>query len=509
MARYTGTSAGASDGLSKLSLAACLCVFLASCTIAAAETQSLVEPPAPQSPHWSHINIFDFARALSFGTPSTSEVEWMTSHVDVVEASGNELRLRNLNPSIKFESYQLDQSIIQSLAKDLTDETWFLHHSEDTTLEFWSLDRSTHIKTVRIPGCPRVPVFECRVQAYLWKDPRYIFNLNTPSLRNWLKDRLIGQKNAYGQDISASDYIWIDEHAPGFQWPFSYNFQTIIQSGGAVRELHNLNPSTDIEEIGLLYNSMVVDWLDYFAPNATAAGKKVLINANAQVLFPEIEAQISVVQGFDTESLFHPDGIVGPSQFWSLAKRVAKSVAQGGLVSLHGIWGNPVPAGYTEGNYTSPMARNLLWRLIAYYCLKEPVGSPGIVYFNPAFNSNNSMRIADDIAAWLPAYQVNVGQPTDMLSIHQTGIVEGQSYTIFLRSYTRGLALVRPKDCSQCTDYGDTTAAAVRLPMPVQMLRADGTLTKPTTVVPIRNAEAVFLFPSNDTSQSHAVLSVE
>ena len=509
MATCTGYSVGISHRLSEHFLVTWLCVFLASCTIAAAETQSLVEPPAPQSPHWSHINIFDFARALSLGTPSTSEVEWMTSHVDVVEASGNERRLRSLNPTIKFESYQLDQSIIQRLAKDLTDESWFLHHSEDTTLEFWSLDRSTHIKTVRIPGCPRVPVFECRVQAYLWNDPRYIFNLSTPSLRTWLKDRIISQKNAYGQDISANDYIWIDEHAPGFQWPFSYNFQTIIQSGGAVRELRNLNPSTDIEEIGFLYNSMVVDWLTYFSPYATAAGKKVLINANAQVLYPEIEAQISVVKGFDTESLFHPDGIVSPTDFWSLANRVAKSVAAGGWVSLHGIWGNPVPDGYTEGNYTSPMARNLMWRLMGYYCLKEPVDSPGIVYFNPAFPSNNSMRIEDDIAEWLPANQVNVGQPSDSLRIHQTGAVAGQPYTIFGRPYTRGLVLVRPKDCKECTDYGDTSAAPVRFAMPVQMLRADGTLTKPTTVVPIRNAEAVFLFPSKDTSQSHAVLSRE
>jgi len=476
-----------------------LCVTVMSLAAVIAWAQSIVEPPAPRSPHWAHINVFDFGRALYLGVPSASDVEWMASHLDLVEAHGNVPQVRTLNPTIKVSSYQLDMSILQSRAVALTDESWFLHHSEDTTLEFRSLGDHSIIKSVTIPGCPKTPVFACRVQVYLWSDLRYIYNLNTATLRVWLKDRLLSSANAYGMDVGTNDYIWLDEHAPGFQWPFSYNFQTIIKSGGAILELNNLNPSAHIAEIGSLYNGMVVNWLNYLAPFAAAAGKKVLINANAQVLFPDIDPQINAIHGFDTESFFRPDGISSPSQFWSLATRVSKTVAAGGCISLHGIWGNPIPVGYTAGNYSSAAARNLMWRLIGYYAVKEPVDSPGIVYFNPAFNSNNSMHIADDIAAWLPAYQVNVGQPSGSLMTYQAGAVEGQTYTIYGRTYSKGVALVRPKDCTNCTNFSDTSAAPVLFSTPVQVLKDDGTLSALTSSVNIRNAEAVFVFTNQDT----------
>jgi hypothetical protein len=464
---------------------------------------SLAEPPAPQSPHWSHINIFDFGRALYLGAPTSGEQQWLVSHIDAIEGHNNAAQVRGYNPSIALASYQIDTNIFASAAIGLPEE-YFLHFSEPTSLTFYSLDKTQVIGTVTIPGCPPGTslLSSCRVQTYLWNDVRNIYNLASPALQDWLANRIVSSSNAYGADVGANQLVWLDEHAPGFTWPFSFGYQTVINEGGRIRELNEYS-ATDSADIDLLYNGMVVSWLTYLQQRAASVNKRVLINANNQVLNPLIAAQIKAIHGFDCESYFRPDGFTSPAEFQQFVQSARDAVSGGGWINLHGIWGYTGPPGYTPGNYASSMARYNMWRLAGYYLVKEPVGSLGIVYFDPDLSSNEPpFTLSKDINAWLPAYQVNVGHPIAETTVYQQGSRNGIAHTIFGRMYERAIVLVRPKDCGTCTDYGDTSAAAVDFPAPVQPLLHDGSLDRPTTSVLIRNGEALILFRTGSASSS-------
>ncbi len=62
-----------------------------------------------------------------------------------------------------------------------------------------------------------------------------------------------------------------------------------------------------------------------------------------------------------------------------------------------------------------------LWRLTAYYQIKEPGGSPGKVHLNLALCSNSNIRPSQDRPEWLPAYQVDVGQPVGQTTVFTEG----------------------------------------------------------------------------------------
>jgi hypothetical protein len=475
----------------------CVMTFAITFSASNAAAQSLVQPPAPQSPHWSHINIFDFGRSLYLAFPSATQRQWMSQHLDAVEVSNNMAAVQQYNSTIAMSSYQTDMSILQSTAGGLTDESFFLHFSEPTTIQMWNLAKTAVVNTMTIQGCPGTPTPSCRVQNYLWSDYRYIFYLPSPTLRPWLANRVLGPTNTYGTPTTGHTRVWIDEHAPGFQWPLSFGYQNVVIAGGMIKEfgIRAQDPAIDGP-----YNQTVVDWLTYLKTQADAAGQKVLINANNQVNNSYIVSQESAIKGFDTESYFEPDLIVSPADFAGLATRVNTAVAGGGWVSLHGTWGDPVPGGYTNGNYSSVTARAKMWRLAGYYLLRERpgAGQPGIVYFNPRFGSNNPpFDINGDIAAWLNAYQVSPGLPTGSMYTHQTGTAGGVAYTIYGRAMEKATVLLRPRDCSSCTNYGDSSAATVTFASPVQVLKEDGTLGPQTSTVSIRNAEAVILFKND------------
>ncbi|MDQ6734849.1 MAG: hypothetical protein M3Z35_12195 [Nitrospirota bacterium] len=55
----------------------------------------------------------------------------------------------------------------------------------------------------------------------------------------------------------------------------------------------------------------------------------------------------------------------------------------------------------------------------AYYHIKESVGSPGKVYFNLALCSSSTLQPSKDRPEWLPAYQVDVGQPVSQPTLFQ------------------------------------------------------------------------------------------
>jgi hypothetical protein len=466
-----------------------------------AYAQNLVQPPAPQSPHWTHINLFDYGRSLYLGNASMETYQWYTSRFDALEVQGNEATLLSLNPTMKFTSYHLDLTGFVNGGTTSTTglpENVFLHFSETTQLKFYTLDLSQVVGTATIPGCPEGTAMTsaCRVQTHMWSDRRYIFNTNSSAFRTWKTTQLLGSINEYGFNTGKSTIVWIDEHAPGFSWPHSFGYQTVIMSGGGIREFGGLRPGSDSLEQS--YSDAVASWLTYLAGQAKMTGKKVLINANANALHPWLLPQVKAINGMSTESKHRPDGYDGPEEYGQYVDLIKSLTAAGGVVDLHGIWCYSGPSGYTAGNYGSPLARYHMWRLAAYYQFKEPIGSPGIVYFNPAFCSNEtaySISLNRDQTDWLAAYQVNVGQPNGDTTVYSSGTA-GCAYQIFSRKYTNALILVRPQDSSSCTNYGDSTAATVTFAEPVRILREDGTLGPPVSTVKLRNAEAVILYGS-------------
>lgn len=472
--------------------------------IGSATAQNLVQPPAAQSPHWPHINTADFGRALPFTGDMairTAGYDWFAKHIDLAEAHGNVSEFHSRNANMKIFVYQLDLYVIQNPDAANLPENYFLHFSEDTQLKFYGLDRR-EIATITVPGCPSPsPItINCRVQVYNWSDKGWVFNLSDPQFQTWKAQRLLTNIGRSSQGV------FLDAHGPGFTLSHSWGVQTVALSGSGIREFGGQRPGADLDRS---YNAAMVIWLDYLYTQFNQVGKFVLVNTAGYMLDQLSADQFMAGRGLDTEFMHRPDAWAGSYQYQRYIDLLKDLVSRGGIVDLHGTWCYQGPSGYTAGNYSSSLGRYKMWRLASYYQVKEPVGSTGMIYFNTAFCSNSSIQLSTDQSEWLPAYQVNVGQPAGDTITYQQGTAgiassDGRPcpYTIFARHYTNAMILVRPKDFWDCTDYGNGSAAVVTLPEPGYVLREDGSLSAQTTTVALRNAEAVIVYgistaPSN------------
>src|SRR5690348_11497749 len=82
----------------------------------AQEAQSILMPPHSQSPHWDHISILDFGRALPYITDRYMQelaYQWFTAHVDAAEEHGNSEAMLKRNRTMELFHYQLDLSTCQ------------------------------------------------------------------------------------------------------------------------------------------------------------------------------------------------------------------------------------------------------------------------------------------------------------------------------------------------------------------------------------------------------------
>ena len=477
--------------------------------------QNTVVSPAAQSPHWNHINISDFGRALSYQSDvsvRTAAYNWFNQHVDLAEVNGNATDLRSSNPSMGLFIYQLDFSTFANTDSANLPEEYFLHFSEDTQMEFRGREGNV-VSTAAITGCPSSQAVNrnCRVQAYIWTDRRYVFNLKNAAFQDWKATQLV---NGTGRSING---VFLDEHGSGFIAPLSWGIQSVVISGGAIRELNDLRPGSPGDALDQDYNASMVTWLNYLRIRFQQAGKFIVLNPAAWMLEPMVIDQMKALQGVSTEFMHRPDAWAGAYQYQHFIDVVKDVSSNGGIVQLAGSWCYLGPPGYTSGNYGSSAARYRMWRLASYYIVKEPVGSSGIVYLDLALCSNYTVRPLEDVNEWLPAYQVNVGQPVGDSYLHQQGTAgiassDGRqcAYKIFGRRYTNALVLVRPKDMWDCTDYDNGGAAVVTLAEPGYVLREDGSLSAQTTTVTLRNAEAVIVYgistaPSNMTATPSTV----
>lgn len=169
------------------------------------------------SPHYSHINILDFGRAvrwLPYGSIRTEGYRWYAQHVDVMETqmdnatfSGGDTTstyIKSLNPSIKTFGYDYDLTMCQhehcdhtqpphSLFTNLPEE-YYLHFSQDTQVQFTD-HLGNSMGSATITGCPAPqPITSaCRVSIFIWNDNRWIVNLKSVAWQQWFADHLVNE----------------------------------------------------------------------------------------------------------------------------------------------------------------------------------------------------------------------------------------------------------------------------------------------------------------------------
>jgi hypothetical protein len=499
----------------------------------AARAQSAPAAPAaydPNSPHWSHIRVADFGRALvNFHPPATQQAayEWYARHVDLMGggmdaydfdiAGQPSAYVKTLNPTIKTFGYDYDFTMCQSAScndalgpnpyHSVLPEDQYLHFSEDTRLRFVARDGRTVVATIDVPGCPEPgpATSACRAQAYLWQSRRWLANVGNTAWQQAFADHLLDEMlHDSDNQPNPVDGLLLDGHGPGFAVPLSIGFQTVILSGGGIREYGGARPRNPGIEwrpnaLDSAYTSDKDAWLAYLHSRLAAVGKFVHINTGEYFMDPLAFRDDLAARGAFTELLHAGFNIRhGGNQYQQFIAQMQQMTALGGSVDLAYEVCLTSPANYTAGNYPSAGDRMKMWNLAGYYMVKESVADSGIVYFDPNLCLDaGSPTPLDFMNEWLAAYEQDVGQPVDRASVLQHGMrgCASQEYKVFARRYTNALILVRPRDDLDCTDYGDNSAVQVALPESMQMLNPDGTRSLPMTSIAIRNAEAAILFP--------------
>ncbi|WP_447984037.1 hypothetical protein [Nitrospira sp. Nam74] len=453
---------------------------LATLTAASAVGGANLMPPRPQSPHWDHIAISDFARGYYWSNEPTKDADrqWLAARVDLIEGNSASdpyvQAMRQGNPTLGVFRYRLDHYDFANEKSRVYPESHVLHVMNTTKLTLKGRDVGEQGLTFA-PGD--------RFQFLVWNDRYVMFNLKDAATRQWNIHRLLS-------DLDGLQGLFLDAHAHDFPTVIGMtNGQTKIATGGGIAEYGGRTPTdpTLIQD----YQRDMVTWLTELAASAKAKGKFLLLNQASYMLDASAKQQIIAANGTGTEFMHQPLAWAGWYQYADYLALTKQLIDAGGVVDAEGHWC------YT-GNFDR--ARWNLWRLAAYYQIKEPVGSRGKVYLNLSLCSNSTVRPSQDRPEWLPAYQVDVGQPVGETTLFTEGKAgtstsDGRpcDYKIYGREYTKSLVLVRPKDFWDCTDYGDGAAAMVTLPKAMRALRDDGTVGEPLFNVRIRNAEAVIL----------------
>lgn len=462
-------------------------------TVAPPDTTILPPFLMPGRGQFRHIDILEFTRGLAW-IPAGERVlveAWLAEHVDVNEG---DLAVKVLNPAVKIFQYEYDMTAPTAGDYPIPDdEGAYLHFAETTVIQFRDLGGNDVGGPITIPGSPAgsPPSAASRVRVFMWDSERYACNVADSRFRTWQTGRILANLG------SSYDGVFLDEHNPGFTRGLYLN-QNLILSGGAVRELGGQRPSDpnlpgrNYNGLDAAYSAAATAWLGALRNALASAGKFMLINV-AQYYWMDLAEQEYTAAGGVCLELVHVPFDWSANGYASFAEQVRRAVANGVLVDLFGRWcvdGRPT---YTPGNYASGPDRYRMWRLASYYYLRGYPDDPGIVYFNPSFcNENDSL--AEYLAEWAPANEVDIGDPLGDGYVIQQGAATCGSYKVFARNYTFGMVLVRPQDGSSCTEYGDGTAITVPLPDAMRILAADGTLGESVTSVQLRNAEAVVLW---------------
>ncbi len=458
-------------------------------------TDDVAAPLADGRGQFRHIDTLAFTRGLNYRVPAGAErdavEQWLADHLDINEGDTG---VRDHDPDVEIFRYALDLTAITPSSNALpTDETAYLHFSEDTVIQYRDLSGNDIGEPVTIPGCPAdgLPTAESRLHLYMWDSYRYAFDPSNETFREWQTERLLA---GLGLEY---DGVFLDEHSPGLRRGLYFN-QNRVLSGGAVREFDDLRttesnlPGLTYNELDRHYSAAVVDWLTELRVAMECADKFILINP-AQYYWVDLSENEWTAAGGVTLELVHTPFNWSSSGFGSYAAQVRRGLDAGVRMDLNGNACSSPPSDYASTNYPDGYDRYRMWRLAAYYFVRGAHDSLGTAYFDPSFCSRNT-SLADYEDEWAMAYEYEIGDPLDEGGVVMSG--DGGcsgSYRIYARSYTYGTILVRPQDDSSCDEFGASTQVAVDLTEPMRLLLADGTLSEPVTTVGLCNSEAVIL----------------
>jgi hypothetical protein len=426
-------------------------------------------------------------------------------------------------------------------------ESAFLHWADTTVASFTDgLGATWGPKTYTCTGSATLA---CRVEvqtAYYGR--RWVFNVTDASYQTALKTALA---------VSSRHHVFLDEH-----WIDFYTPNTDVTSGGHVLEYplgggtytsySSMNSHAGLGATGTCYGSTQLTAYDIDVCNWL----RTLATANAPTrYYPNIATEpldywrplgggtrngrhdAMGAKSFATETyglpqFFAPASGVTYDQYIEFVRTYT---AGGGFIFDYGSpQVIPEPSeNYNAGNYATAHSRAYMWHLAHYYMMKEAVGSTGKVWFSPMYFNYGytagheldftvTSGCSDDPVffekcIWLPAYQVDVGQPTDQWRTaivgtftttqapssvdakftvpasqpQMTACPGGHQYVVWFRMYTRAMVLIRATD--DCLDYGDASGLLINLVTPRQILKEDGTRTAAVSQVTLRMGEALIL----------------
>jgi hypothetical protein len=522
------------------------------------------------SPHWPHIKVGAWLRQLCYAPPVGS-FAFAMQRIDI--ADDNSINNTNpncptkradmeaLNSTIKFWTYDLDLTTClyttdhptllhcnsgigggtgaasEAASDGGMNEADFLHFDADTTLTITD-SLGTHV--INITGCHGGAVARsCRAVGNVGVvngfGSRWMFDLSAAHFRTVMTANLAVTSSLYKA-------IFLDEHLratndgivvtggtpsgsaqPGDirEWP-----------GANIQSLHYDQPTNTATGCpsftGLtLYEKHRCNWMA--ALRATPGRVRELWPNTASAIGIAGYTQLEAAGGYSPENAAQPGGSGGNSQgigtMDEWLARTSAALAAGATFSIEAVVGNsgtPSTGGNWAAtvNYSSYVARYRMWGLVQYYLAKEPVGSPGTVYFQWDDNMNRGVEAMDPTCddtkpwkcSWFPAIQVDVGTPVAgyfILGIGPYPVTDnvtspfavvspasgtacaGNYLTTFARFYTRALVILRPVGPA-CNDYVNGPIT-ITLDKYRRMLNVDGTLGTLTNTVTLNIGEAVIM----------------
>jgi hypothetical protein len=441
-------------------------LFLSAITAFSLSTSAVA---GDHSPHWPHIRTMktDFGLAsIADPVERAQAYDWAASHYDhVVDGSAEEYKRRN--PAIRLYPYLLNWSVIQPGHPGTgygAIEQWYADHPE-YRLEDGLLHEAE--------ACPdeSLKTAGCRISIRIWDSDRWVVNPGDAGMRAYQQSRM-------RRAAAHHDGVFLDEHgASDLQSALkAIPMREYPGAAGWARYLGDLVELIRLERAAL------------------APDQRLILNVWQDMT--ELDRDMALAAGgAHTEGLNNPrEPIVSRWQF------VERLLADGLFVDFVTPDFPHVPAGYSGGNQSSPLARAQLWMLASYYMVVP--ANPDRFSFH--INGGWSAPLREQ---WIGAQEVDVGRPVGERFLFAEGNDRRhRSYQVWGRKFDRALVLVRPAAFDEeGLVFDDDTAVEISLPSDTtyHSLSPEGQVAgQPMRRITLRNSEAAIFIKRHSASDA-------
>jgi hypothetical protein len=415
----------------------------------------LLSPPVSSpgtSPLWQHMrtSTIDYRIHYQKGAQQTAEYDFAASHYDyVVGGTVNEYKRRN--PMIRQMVYDL------FYGDEIADVVPF---------ESWLTTNGYNVENAYLHKAGGIKTKADRVTYLQWKKDYYAYNLSDPGFRAWRKRRTQNLTSVNAKGYRA-DGLFLD----------------VLSTGGINKAIPTATLEYPDREA---YYSELRDLLAEHRQYVPAG----YLNINAATYFnkPADQANASAAGGIMTEFANSPYY----EQKWSFIDALVRDgVVVEYSTGVRSSAKNTPSFDMTPGNYASVRERVLMFEYASYLMVVEPTNMDAVLFETYGASWSVPMDVT-----WLKAFEYNIGLATGPRYQLQTGKdPAGQSAQVMAREFENGLAVIRARNGSGTTKFGDQTAVTVDLPPGTwRQLRPDGLIAQTMTEVQLRNGEsAIFV----------------